>query len=157
MIGVNPINSTEEIPSDVIIGLCDGLLTKMEEPAMRRMRNADTDQYYRSLKTQFKRLDDRYPGIFLMLTQYGRQLPQGGDPMDRIKEMLQLRDKIHAGEDRLPIDKVVDYKYAKEFVSKVLPPGKFDEIVKPPEEREDAPVQQPSKGSGLDGIPVIKK
>jgi hypothetical protein len=156
MLGVNEIKSDEEIPSSTIIALCEGLLCKMEEPDIRRLRNADPDRYFRSLQTQFKRLNDRYPGIFNLLTQYGRKTPQGADIMARIKEMIGYRDQIVAGEiNRDKADKEIDYKYAYEFVRPAIGNERFDTIVKPPNEREDtAATPQASKGSGLDGVPV---
>ena len=156
MLGVNEIKSDEEIPSATIIALCEGLLCKMDEPDIRRLRNADPDRYFRSLQTQFKRLNDRYPGIFNLLTQYGRKTPQGADVMARIKEMIGYRDQIVTGQiDRDKADKEIDYKYAYEFVRPAIGTDRFDTIVKPPNERDDAVVTpQASKGSGLDGVPV---
>jgi hypothetical protein len=138
MMGVNEIRSDEEIPAHIIVALCDGLLVKMEEPDMRRMRQQNPDEYYRTLKTQFKRLDDRYPGVFNMLVEYGRKTPQNVDIMARIKTMIGYRDRIKAGEDREQFDKVVDYQYAYEFVRPAIGNERFDSIVKPvTEERKD--------------------
>jgi hypothetical protein len=155
MLGVNEIKSSEEIPTATIVALCEGLLCKMEEPDIRRLRNTDPDRYYQSLQTQFKRLNDRYPGIFNMLTRYGRKTPQGIDIMARIKEMIGYRDQIVSGTiSREKADKEIDYKYAYEFVRPVVP--NFDNIVKPPNERENATEPQESKGNGLDGGNVMK-
>jgi hypothetical protein len=147
MLGVNEIKSAEEIPTDTVIGLCEGLLTRMEEADMRRMVRTDKDRYYRTLKTQFKRLDDRYPGIFNMLIQYGRRNPQGLEIMPQIEKMLRQRDAIFsrmkqnpemsredAGKDE---DKAVDYTYAQRYVRPAIGAERFDSIVKPPEEREE--------------------
>lgn len=131
MMGVNEIRSEEEIPAGTIVALCDSLLAKTEEHEMRRMRQTDPDRYYRTLKTQFKRLDDRYPGIFNMLVEYGRKTPQGADIMQRIKQMIGYRDRIVAGEEREQFDKAVDYQYAHEFVRPAIGAERFDSIVKP--------------------------
>lgn len=139
MQGVNEIRSNEEIPADIIVALCEGLLCKIEEPEMKRKRQTDPDLYYRSLKTQFKRLDDRYPGIFNMLVEYGRKTPQGHDIMTRIKQMIGFRDRIQSGEDREQFDKTIDYKYAHEFVRPAIGADRFDTIVKSPEEQQQPP------------------
>ncbi len=131
MLGVNEIKSEEEIPAETIVALCESLLTRTEDPEMKRKKHSDPDSYYMTLKTQFKRLDDRYPGIFNMLIQYGRRTPQGLDIMSRIKEMIGYRDRIKAGENRDVFDKAIDYKYAYDFVRPAIGTERFDSIVKP--------------------------
>jgi len=147
MLGVNEVRSNEEISTETVIGLCEGLLIRMEEPDMRRMLRTDKDRYYRTLKTQFKRLDDRYPGIFNMLIQYGRKNPQGLDIMDQITKMLRQRDMIfarmranpemsreEAGEKE---DKQVDYTYAHRYVRPAIGADRFDSIVQNPDEASE--------------------
>ena len=142
MLGVNEIKTHEELSTDTIIALCESLLTTMEEADMRRLKQTDTDRYYRTLKTQFKRLDDRYPGIFNVLIQYGRKNPQGHDVMEQIIMMLRKRDSIFqrmkqnpemtrevAGEQE---DKAVDYTYAQRYVRPAIGADRFDSIVKDP-------------------------
>lgn len=96
MLGVNEILSKEEIPTPTIIALCESMLSKMEEPEMRRLKKTDTDRYYRTLKTQFQRLDHRYPGIFNKLVEYGRTDGEGRDIMAQLTTILQQRDAIFA-------------------------------------------------------------
>lgn len=147
MLGVNEIKSNEEIPTSVVISLCEGLMCRIEEPDMRRLLRTDNDRYYRTLKTQFKRLDDRYPGLFNMIIQYGRKSPQGLEIMPQIIEMLEQRDAIFvkmklnpemsredAGREE---DKSVDYTYAQRYVRPAIGAERFDSIVKPPDERDD--------------------
>lgn len=144
MLGVNEIKSTEEIPTETVIGLCEGLLTRMEEGDMRRLLRTDKDRYYRTLKTQFKRLDGRYPGIFNMLIQYGRTNPQGMEIMPQITMMLKQRDAIFARMNQNPEmsredaglqeDKDVDYTYAHRYVRPAIGADRFDNIVKAPGE-----------------------
>ena len=143
MLGVNEIRSNEDIPTEIVLGLCEGLLMRMEQPDMRRLLTTDKDRYYRSLKTQFKVLDDRYPGIFNMLIQYGRKNPQGLDIMEQISKMLRQRDTIFARMKKNPElsreeageseDKNVDYTYAHRYVRPALGADKFDSIVQKPE------------------------
>lgn len=143
MLGVNQINSTEDIPTETVIALCEGLLTRMEEPDMRRLLRTDTDRYFRTLKTQFKQLDDRYPGIFNMLIQYGRKNPQGLEIMPQITKMLRQRDAIFSKMKQNPEmsreeagkeeDKAVDYTYAQRYVRPAIGEERFDSIVENPQ------------------------
>lgn len=140
MLGVNEVRSNEDIPTNTVIALCEGLLSRMEEPDMRRMVKTDKDRYYRSLKTQFKRLDDRYPGIFHMLIQYGRINPQGLDIMEQITTMLRQRDAIFAKMKQNPElsredagaqeDKAVYDTYDYRYVRPAFGEERFDNIMK---------------------------
>ena len=152
MLGVNEIKHWETISTPVVVALCESLMAKLEESDIRRLRSADPDRYYRSLKTQFKELDDRYPGIFNLIIQYGRCTPpipgepKGVDIIFKVRDMLQKRDAINAKmaqgmcrEDAgKKEDMEVDYVEAKRFIrGKVIPADQFDEIVKPPDQREE--------------------
>lgn len=131
------IKSTENLDSATIVALCEGMLTKMEEPEMRRMRRADQDRYLRTLKTQFKRLEDRYPGMFNLIMEYGRTTPTGDNVMARIKQMIGFRDAIDTGAiTKDKADEEIDYEYARKFIRPAIGPAQFDAIVKPPAERE---------------------
>ena len=130
---VNEIKSEENLSSPQIIALCESLLSRMEHPEVKQLRHTDSDRYYRSLKTQFKQLDDRYPGIFNMLTQYGRQAPGGIDTMAKLRSMLGVYDARQSGEiTDEEADKAVDYDLAKKFVRPALGDSVFDNIVKDP-------------------------
>lgn len=134
----NEIKSSENIDSKSIVALCEGLLAKMDEPEMRRLRKNDADRYLRTLKTQFKRLEDRYPGMFNMLIEYGRKTPSGEDVMARIKQLIGFRDAVDAGTiTKDKADEEIDYQYAHEFVRPAIGADKFDSIVKPPSERNN--------------------
>ena len=136
MLGVNEIKSDEEIPSDVIVALCDSLLVTMEEPDMRRLRRTSPDEYMRTLKMQYKRLDDRYPGIFNVLVQYGAEMPDGTQVMAMIKKMLGYRDNIASGAiQRDTADKAVDYELAHKYVRPAIGEDRFDSIVSDPEKK----------------------
>lgn len=136
MLGLNEIKSEVDLSSEKIVALCESLLERMADSEMRRWRTTDHDRYFRTLKTQFSELNDRYPGIFNVLVQYGRKTPDGFPTLDRIKEMLRMNDALKAGTlDREKADKEIDYKYAYQYVRPVVP--NFDNIVKPPSERED--------------------
>ena len=131
MLGVNEIKSTEEIPTDIVVALCESLIVTMEQPDMRRLRRSDPDAYMRTLKTQYKRLTDRYPGIFNVLLQYGAEV------MPRIKKMLGFRDNIASGAiERDVADKVVDYELAHQYVRPAIGADRFDSIVSEPEENK---------------------
>ena len=146
MIGVNELKSSDTIPTETIIALCDGLLAKREEPDMRRLLRTDKDRYYRTFKTQFKRLDDRYPQIFMSFLQYGRTLPDGVDLYAAITDMLYKRDSIFAKMENDPEltreeagdveDRDVDYVYARQYVRPAIGADRFDSIVKPPGQTE---------------------
>ena len=135
MLGLNEIKSEVDLPSVKIIALCESLLEKMADTEMRRFRTTDHDRYFRTLKSQFSELNDRYPGIFNVLVQYGKKTPDGFQTMDRIREMLRMNDEMKGGTlEREEADKEIDYKYAYQYVRPAVP--NFDNIVKPPSERE---------------------
>lgn len=102
MLGVNEIRSKEDLDTPTVIGLCESLLARREDAEMRRMQRTDPDRFHRTLKTQFAQLDDRYPGIFNLLLQYGRRTPaipgepNGTDAMEKIRDMLAKRDAVNA-------------------------------------------------------------
>lgn len=136
MLGVNEIRSDEEIPTDQVLALCESLLGRMEDPEMARVRRRDPEGYFRTLKTQFSRLNDRYPGIFNMLVQYGRRTRDGMEIVPQIRQMLAYRDQLNEGTiTRERADQLVDYEYAQRYVRPVIGADRFDTIVKHPDER----------------------
>ncbi len=136
MMSPHEIKSTTNLSTDAIVALCEGMLTRMDDPEMRRMRRGDQDRYLRVIKTQFKPLEDRYPGMFHLLMEYGRNTPSGEDTLTRIKEMLGYRDAIDTGTiSKEKADERIDYKYAREFIRPAIGAAEFDAIVKPPEQR----------------------
>ena len=133
MLGLNEIKSTENLSSNKIFALCESMVERMDDPELKRFRANDSDRYLRTLKTQFKALDDRYPSIFNVLLEYGRRTPDGFDTLARIKQMLNLHDKVQSGETTKDnAEKALDYEYSYQYVRPVIGAEKFDEIVKPP-------------------------
>jgi hypothetical protein len=133
MMGLNEIKSNVNLSTDKIIALCESLLERMEDPELRRYRTSDADRYLRTLKTQFKELNDRYPGIFNVLLEFGRRTPDGFDTMTRISGMLRMRDQIDAGQKTQDqAEKEVDYEYANVYVRPAVGSEAFDRIVPKP-------------------------
>ena len=136
MLGVNEIKSHEHISTEDVLALCEGMLSDMETDEYKLMRREDPDRYFRKLKKTYKRLNDRLPGIFNVLVQYGRQTPDGFGTVERIRGMLEKRDAMDAGTlTREDADKDVDYEYAHAYVRPAIGKERFDSIVKPPEDR----------------------
>jgi len=109
------------------------MIERMEDTELRRYRNSDNDRYLRTLKTEFKALNDRYPAIFNILLQYGRKTPDGFDTLERITKMLQKFDEMSTGrKTQEQAEKELDYEYSYQYVRPAVGAEKFDEIVKPP-------------------------
>lgn len=140
MLGLNEIKSEVNLPSDKIIALCESMLERMDDSEMRRLRNNDGDAYVRILKTQFKELNDRYPGIFNVLLEFGRRTPDGFVTMDRISRMLRQFDAVQSGtKTKDQAEKEIDYEYSAVYVKPIVDKlaettgaGTFDDIVKAP-------------------------
>lgn len=148
MLGVNEVKNWEDLSTDTVLGLCESMLARREEADMKRMMRTDQDCYFRTMKTQFNQLDDRYPGIFNMLLQYGRTAPGGLDIMSKISDMLRKRDlifdKMKQGMDREDAgaqeDKQVDYDLAATYLrGKIMSDEQFDSIVPKTSENDVSP------------------
>lgn len=140
MLGLNEIKSEVNLPSEKIIALCESMLERMDDAEMRRLRNTDGDAYLRSVRGQFKELNDRYPSIFNVLLEFGRRTPDGFSTMDRITRMLRQFDAVQAQQKtKDQAEKELDYEYAQVYVKPVVDKlaentgvGRFDDIVKDP-------------------------
>lgn len=140
MLGLNEIKSEVNLPSEKIIALCESMLERMDDNEMRRLRNTDGDGYLRSVRGQFKELNDRYPSIFNVLLEFGRRTPDGFSTMDRITRMLRQFDAVQAQQKtKDQAEKELDYEYAQVYVKPVVDKlaentgvGRFDDIVKDP-------------------------
>lgn len=129
--GVNEIRSQEDLDTPTVIALCESLLARREDAEMRRMQRQDPDRFHRMLKTQFAQLDDRYPGIFNMLIQYGRRTPSipgepnGVDIMEKLKQMLVQRDTVKAKMAAIPKNPNIDE--GKDYWNRRMEAGKEED------------------------------
>lgn len=137
MLGLNEIKSEENLPPQKIYALCESMVAKIEESEMRRLKHFNEDRYLRTLKTQFKELDDRYPGIFNVILSYGRTTPDGYDTLERIKKMLQMYEiwaETEDEEEKKQVEVVMEYPYAETYVKAAVGAHVFDKAVKPVDE-----------------------
>ena len=136
MLGLNEIKSEVNLSTTTIFALCESMVARIEEADMRRLKATDQDRYLRSLKAQFKQLDDRYPAIFNILLEYGRRTPDGFNTLDRIKKMLQAYDVWQAADEekKKQVEVAMEYPYAEAYVRPAVGPAIFDPIVKKPDE-----------------------
>jgi hypothetical protein len=128
---INDVRSDAPIESVKVIEWCESMLTRMDE--LKPFRKDDPDRFLRTIKTEYKDLDDRLPSVFRILLEYGRKTPDGFDTLDRITRMLQKFDEMTSGrKTKEQAEKELDYEYSYQYVRPVIGASKFDEIVKPP-------------------------
>lgn len=88
----NEIKSNENLDGETIMGLVYEMQEAIKERAMVQMKLRNADEYIAHMQERFKKLNDRYPGIFQMIITR-----EGDIDINRLKWMLDMVDNIHSG------------------------------------------------------------
>lgn len=87
------VKNQERLSSEVLIRMCKEMIDATCEPEIQRIKQNDgVGDYYEALRIRFTDLEERYPAIFRMIMEKGRDMD-----MERLEYMLRALGSIKSG------------------------------------------------------------
>jgi hypothetical protein len=87
------VRNEERLKNTDLIKLCEDMIEATQEPRLVELRRNDAYMYREELLDRFSDLDDRYPAIFKMIMERGKEMD-----MNRLRFMLNALGQIQRGE-----------------------------------------------------------